>query len=95
MSDRIYKVNDVIEINNNESYVIVSKVNYRDVDYYYIVLLDNVKNVLKDVCKIIRIDNKDGIDVISLVEEVDILEGLIPLFKKQYSQGNRGDMYAR
>ena len=85
MSDRIYKVNDVIEINNNESYVIVSKVNYRDVDYYYIVLLDNVKNVLKDVCKIIRIDNKDGIDVISLVEEVDILEGLIPLFKKQYS----------
>lgn len=85
MSDRIYKVNDVIEINNNESYVIVSKVNYRDVDYYYIVLLDNVKNVLKDVCKIIRIDNKDGIDVISLVEEVDVLEGLIPLFKKQYS----------
>ncbi len=85
MSDRIYKVNDVIEINDNENYVIVSKVNYNDVNYYYIVLLDVSNKILKDVCKIIRIDNNDGIDTISLVEEVDILESLIPLFKKQYS----------
>ena len=85
MSDKMYKVNDIIEINNNEKYVIVNKLTYQEEDYYYIVLIDDINKVLKDVCKIVKLKKDNDIVTIELVEDRQELEAIIPLFKKQYA----------
>lgn len=84
MSDKMYNVNDIIEINNNEKYVIVNKLTYQEEDYYYIVLIDDINKVLKDVCKIVKLKKDNDIVTIELVEDRQELEAIIPLFKKQY-----------
>ena len=78
MSDKMYNVNDIIEINNNEKYVVVNKLTYQEEDYYYIVLIDDINKVLKDVCKIVKLKKDNDIVTIEL-------EAIIPLFKKQYA----------
>ena len=85
MSDKMYNVNDIIEINNNEKYVIVNKLPYQEEDYYYIVLIDDINKVLKDVCKIVKLKKDNDIVTIELVEDRQELEAIIPLFKKQYA----------
>lgn len=85
MSDKMYNVNDIIEINNNEKYVIVNKLTYQEEDYYYIVLIDDINKVLKDVCKIVKLKKDNDIVTIELVEDREELEAIIPLFKKQYA----------
>lgn len=80
----MYNVNDIIEINNNEKYVIVNKLTYQEEDYYYIVLIDDINKVLKDVCKIVKLKKDNDIVTIELVEDRQELEAIIPLFKKQY-----------
>lgn len=85
MSDKMYNVNDIIEINNNEKYVIVNKLTYQEEDYYYIVLIDDINKVLKDVCKIVKLKKDNDIVTIELVEDRQELEAIIPLFKKQYA----------
>ncbi len=81
----MYNVNDIIEINNNEKYVIVNKLTYQEEDYYYIVLIDDINKVLKDVCKIVKLKKDNDIVTIELVEDRQELEAIIPLFKKQYA----------
>ena len=81
----MYNVNDIIEINNNEKYVIVNKLPYQEEDYYYIVLIDDINKVLKDVCKIVKLKKDNDIVTIELVEDRQELEAIIPLFKKQYA----------
>ncbi|MGN1324266.1 MAG: hypothetical protein ACI4VR_03610 [Bacilli bacterium] len=85
MSDKMYNVNDIIEINNNEKYVVVNKLTYQEEDYYYIVLIDDINKVLKDVCKIVKLKKDNDIVTIELVEDRQELEAIIPLFKKQYA----------
>lgn len=85
MSGKMYNVNDIIEINNNEKYVIVNKLTYQEEDYYYIVLIDDINKVLKDVCKIVKLKKDNDIVTIELVEDRQELEAIIPLFKKQYA----------
>lgn len=85
MSDKMYSVNDIIEINNNEKYVIVNRLNYQDDEYYYIVQIDEQKKVLKDVCKIVKFRKEEDSIVVELVEDRLELEAIIPLFKKQYA----------
>ena len=85
MSDKMYNVNDIIEINNNEKYVIVNKLTYQEEDYYYIVLIDDINKVLKDVSKIVKLKKDNDIVTIELVEDRQELEAIIPLFKKQYA----------
>lgn len=81
----MYSVNDIIEINNNEKYVIVNRLNYQDDEYYYIVQIDEQKKVLKDVCKIVKFIKEEDSIVVELVEDRLELEAIIPLFKKQYA----------
>ncbi len=81
----MYNVNDIIEINNNEKYVVVNKLTYQEEDYYYIVLIDDINKVLKDVCKIVKLKKDNDIVTIELVEDRQELEAIIPLFKKQYA----------
>lgn len=81
----MYDVNDIIEINNNEKYVVVNKLTYQEEDYYYIVLIDDINKVLKDVCKIVKLKKDNDIVTIELVEDRQELEAIIPLFKKQYA----------
>lgn len=85
MSGKMYNVNDIIEINNNEKYVVVNKLTYQEEDYYYIVLIDDINKVLKDVCKIVKLKKDNDIVTIELVEDRQELEAIIPLFKKQYA----------
>ena len=72
-------------INNNEKYVVVNKLTYQEEDYYYIVLIDDINKVLKDVCKIVKLKKDNDIVTIELVEDRQELEAIIPLFKKQYA----------
>lgn len=81
----MYNVNDIVEINNNEKYVVVNKLTYQEEDYYYIVLIDDINKVLKDVCKIVKLKKDNDIVTIELVEDRQELEAIIPLFKKQYA----------
>ena len=72
-------------INDKEQYVIVNIIEYKKNLYYYIVLIDCAKNVIKDVCKIVKLERNLDNNYLKLVEDRIELEEIIPLFKHQYA----------
>lgn len=64
-------IKDVITLDDNQKYVVVSKVFYENKNYYYIIGKDNFKNIkflYEDDNELVEINNKD------------LLNKLLPLF---------------
>lgn len=64
---------DIITLSDNNDYVVISKINYEENYYYYIVDINNVEN-LKFV--------KESNDELLELNDKNLLTTLIPLFAK-------------
>lgn len=62
---------DILTLDDNKEYVVVSKALYEDVNYFYIVDIDNVENF-----KFVKVEN----DNLFEIHDKDLATKLIPLF---------------
>ena len=65
------KKNDILTLDDNNEYVVVSKINYENINYLYIVDINNIQN-LKFV--------KEGNDELLEIHDKDLISVLVPLF---------------
>lgn len=66
-------IRDLITLSDEKEYVVVSKVNYQNINYYYIVEIKNINNLkflYEDKGELVEIDNEE------------LLKTLLPLFYK-------------
>ncbi len=64
-------ITDVLTLDDNNKYVVVSKVNYENKNYYYLVDINNKENLLfcyEENDQLVELNNKD------------LLRKLVPLF---------------
>ena len=67
----IIEKQDILTLEDNKEYVVVSKALYENTNYFYIVDLDNVENF-----KFVKIENDDLLEI----KDKDLATKLIPLF---------------
>ena len=68
------KINDIVKLDDNNEYVIVSKINYENINYYYLADINNFNNVL------FLYENKDELKEVSNIE---LLKKIMPLLYKE------------
>ena len=67
----IIEKKDILTLDDNREYVVVSKAKYENINYFYIVDIDNVENF-----KFVKIENDDLLEI----RDKDLATKLIPLF---------------
>lgn len=74
------EVDKIITLNNKERYVVLEKVNKDNIDYYYIAQVNEDETDIKDVYKVIKTSEKNGIIYIIEITDENELNQLLPLF---------------
>ena len=74
------ETNNMITLNNNEKYAILEKINFEDIDYYYVALINEIQTDIKDEYKIIKIENNSNTNYIIEITEQELLNKLLPIF---------------
>ena len=70
------RAGDLIELSDNKTYLICSKIQYAENDYYNLVENENIDNI-----KFCEHDKKNN--RMNVVEDLDLLNELMPLFSKE------------
>lgn len=70
----MFNIKDVLELNDNKQYVVVSKAKYNEEDYIYIAEISNENNI-----KFCRVINNDNITNLAVVKDDELIKELIPL----------------
>ena len=73
-------VNSMITLNNKEKYADLEKINVENTNYYYVALVNGNETDIKDEYKIIKLEEKNGINYVIEVVEQALLTKLLPLF---------------
>lgn len=73
-------VNSMITLNNKEKYAVLEKINVENTNYYYVALVNDNETDIKDEYKIIKLEEKNGINYVIEVVEQSLLTKLLPLF---------------
>ena len=68
------KINDIVKLDDNNEYVVVSKINYENKNYYYLADINNLNNVL------FLYEDKDELKEVSNIE---LLKKIMPLLYKE------------
>lgn len=66
-------IKDVVTLNDNIRYAVVSKVNYENGVYYYLAEIDNLSNIK------FLVENKERNSLVE-VEDKELIQKLLPLF---------------
>lgn len=66
-------IKDVVTLNDNIRYAVVSKVNYENNVYYYLAEIDNLSNIK------FLVENKERNSLVE-VEDKELIQKLLPLF---------------
>lgn len=66
-------IKDVVTLNDNIRYAVVSKVNYENNVYYYLSEIDNLSNIK------FLVENKERNSLVE-VEDKELIQKLLPLF---------------
>lgn len=74
-------VNKIIILENNEEYLVLDKVNYENVDYYYIAKVNETETDIENNYKLVLVEEKDNNKVITEVTGEDKLRQILPLFE--------------
>ena len=76
-------IDKVIILENEEEYLVLDKVNYENIEYYYIAKLNESRTDIENNYKLVRITtNNDGDSIIEEVTGEDSLRKILPLFDK-------------
>lgn len=74
-------VNKIIILENNEEYLVLDKVNYENIDYYYIAKVNETETDIENNYKLVLVEEKDNNKVITEVTGEDKLRQILPLFE--------------
>lgn len=77
------EIEDIITLDDKKQYVVVSKVNYENSNYIYIVDIHDTSNI-----KFAEVENSNGKIIISEIgsSEQELLDKILPMFFKQNEQ---------
>ena len=73
--------NDFITLSDNIKYLVVSKVNYQNIEYYYLVdIVDNsnIKFVIFENDEVVDVENNEVLDEIFKLMIIDLKENSVP-----------------
>ena len=70
-------IKDLIALDDNNKYVVVSKIDYDDETYYYLTDINNNENIK------FLVQNKEKPNSVFQVEDVELLRKLFPMFWKK------------
>lgn len=70
------EIKDVVTLNDDIRYAVVSKVNYENNVYYYLTEINNVTNIK------FLVENKERNSLVE-VEDKELIQKLLPLFVKE------------
>ena len=76
-------IDKVIILENEEEYLVLDKVNYENIEYYYIAKLNESRTDIENNYKLVTIDEKDGDKIIVEIVGEDRLKELLPLFARE------------
>ena len=77
------KVNTIIKLKNNESYVILNEVNYEGAIYFLVMGVDENKDVIPSKVLIISEINKDDRTFIKIVTDQDLIIKITKKLKEE------------
>lgn len=77
------KVNTIIKLRNNDSYVILNATKYQEQNYFLIMGLDDKGEVIPTKVLIITETNQNNKTFINIVEDRDTIIKVTELFKEQ------------
>ncbi|MCI9433818.1 MAG: hypothetical protein HFI86_00895 [Bacilli bacterium] len=66
-------IKDVVTLNDDIRYAVVSKVNYENDVYYYLAEIDNLSNIK------FLVENKERTSLVE-IEDKELIQKLLPLF---------------
>ena len=69
----IIKIKDILTFDDNNEYVVISKINHENKNYYYLLDRNNLKNV-----KFCYEDNEELVEI----NDKELITKLLPLFVK-------------
>ncbi len=73
-------VDKVITLGNGEKYLVLDKVIYNETEYYYIAKVNSSETDIENNFKLVTVEEKDGIKIISEVTGEDKLKEILPKF---------------
>lgn len=76
-------VDKVITLGNGDKYLVLDKILYNDVDYYYIAKVNETSTDIENDFKLISVNEVDGHSVIVEVTGEDRLKDILPKFDKE------------
>lgn len=74
----------IITLNNGESYKILAKSTLESKQYYFCVLLNSLEEET-DTYRFFEVINKDGNEVIKLIQDESFIQQLLVLFAADYA----------
>lgn len=76
-------VDKVIILENGEEYLVLDKVSYEDINYYYIAKLNDTRTDIENNYKLVTIDMDNNNMIIREVTGVPTLKKILPLFENK------------
>lgn len=75
------EIDKVVILENGEEYLVLDKVLYENVEYYYIAKLNDTKTDIENNYKLVTIKEEDGNKILKEVTGVETLKKILPLFE--------------
>lgn len=75
------EIDKVIILENGEEYLVLDKVLYENIEYYYIAKLNDTKTDIENNYKLVTIKEEDENKILKEVTGVETLKKILPLFE--------------
>ncbi len=73
-------VDKVVTLGNGEKYLVLDKVLYNNIEYYYIAKINTMETDIENNFKLVTVEENDNIKIISEVTGEDKLKEILPMF---------------
>ncbi len=73
-------VDKVITLENNEKYLVLDKVSFENIDYYYIAKVNSTETDIENNYKLVTVDESDGNKIVVEVTGEEKLKEILPKF---------------
>lgn len=75
------EIDKVVILENGEEYLVLDKVLYENIEYYYIAKLNDTKTDIENNYKLVTIKEEEGNKILKEVTGVETLKKILPLFE--------------
>ena len=75
------EIDKVVILENVEEYLVLDKVLYENIEYYYIAKLNDTKTDIENNYKLVTIKEEEGNKILKEVTGVETLKKILPLFE--------------